>query len=192
MRKQPWWIIVLIGSIALPSLSGCRQGQGDGAVASADGAPQATPRIAVPSGTHMRVRLTTTVSSETARIGDAWSGVIVDPVRAGGREVLAAGTEVRGTVTGALEAKRGSRAMLDIVVEEITVDGRTVPLQNANLRGDAIEFTISPAAGKPMMFRGRVTGNTMEPRAEGGAVTGWSAVRTVPAPPSQAVIRSRG
>ena len=47
--------------------------------------------------------------------------------------------------------------------------------------------------GKAMLFRGRVTGNKMEPRAEaGGAMTGWGAVRTVPAPASQAVIRSRG
>jgi SAM-dependent methyltransferase len=74
-----------------------------------------------------------------------------------------------------------------------SIDGRTIPLQNANLRGDAIEFTISPENGKPMLFRGRVTGNTMEPRAgAGGAITGWSAVRTAPALPSQAVIRSRG
>lgn len=74
-----------------------------------------------------------------------------------------------------------------------SIDGRAIPLQKASLLGDAIEFTVSPEGGKPMLFRGRVTGNTMEPRAEaGGAMTGWSAVRTVPAPASQAVIRSRG
>jgi hypothetical protein len=76
----------------------------------------------------MTVRLTSTVSSETATVGDAWSGVIVNPVRADGREVLAAGTEVRGSVSGALEAKRGSRAMLDVVVEEVVVEGRALPL----------------------------------------------------------------
>lgn len=128
MKRHPGWIAALIAMMALPSLTGCRQGPDGGAVASADGSPDATPQIAVPSGTHLRVRLTTTVSSETARVGDAWSGVIVDPVRTDGREVLAAGTEVRGTVTGALEAKRGSRAMLDVVVEEVVVEGRTVPL----------------------------------------------------------------
>ena len=74
-----------------------------------------------------------------------------------------------------------------------SIDGRTIPLQKASLRGDAIEFTVSPEGGKAMLFRGRVTGNKMEPRAEaGGAITGWGAVRAVPAPASQAVIRSRG
>lgn len=128
MREHREWMVALVALMALPSLTGCGHGQGDGAVASAEGAPDVVRQLPVPSGTHMRIRLTTTVSSETARIGDAWSGVIVDPVRAGGREALAAGTEVRGTVTGALEAKRGSRAMLDIAVEEVVVEGRTVPL----------------------------------------------------------------
>lgn len=184
MRKQPWWIIVLIGSIALPSLSGCRQGQGDGAVASADGAPQATPRIAVPSGTHMRVRLTTTVSSETARIGDAWSGVIVDPVRAGGREVLAAGTEVRGTVTGALEAKRGSRAMLDIVVEEITVDGRTVPLNAVTepvIAGSPRARNLGGIAGGAAAgaLIGKAVGGDGKDAAIGGLIGGAAATGVV-------------
>ena len=71
------------------------------------------------------------------------------------------------------------------------VNGRTVPLQNATLRGDAIEFTVALDGGKPMLFRGRVNGDKMEPRAEAGAMTGWSAVRTSPAT-VPAVIRSRG
>jgi hypothetical protein len=74
-----------------------------------------------------------------------------------------------------------------------TVDGRTVPLHNASLRGDAIEFTIARDGQKPMLFRGRVNGNTMEPRADAaGGVTGWIAVRASLVPTSPAVIRSRG
>ena len=72
-----------------------------------------------------------------------------------------------------------------------TVNGRSVPLQNARLRGDAIEFTVALEGGKPMLFRGRVDGNKIEPRAEAGAMSGWSAVRTSPAT-IPAVIRSRG
>ena len=72
-----------------------------------------------------------------------------------------------------------------------TVNGRSVPLQNARLRGDAIEFTVALEGGKPMLFRGRVAGNKIEPRAEAGAMSGWSAVRTSPAT-IPAVIRSRG
>jgi protein-L-isoaspartate O-methyltransferase len=72
-----------------------------------------------------------------------------------------------------------------------SVNERSVPLQNATLRGDAIEFTVALDGGKPMLFRGRVDGNKIEPRAEAGAMSGWSAVRTSPAT-IPAVIRSRG
>lgn len=73
------------------------------------------------------------------------------------------------------------------------VDGRTVPLHNASLRGDEIEFTIVLEAGKPMLFRGRVNGDRIEPRAEADdAVTGWSAVRALPAAISRAPARRKG
>jgi SAM-dependent methyltransferase len=74
-----------------------------------------------------------------------------------------------------------------------TVDGRTVPLQNASLRGDEIEFTVAFDTGKSMQFRGRVNDGKMEPRADAGAMTGWSAVRTSTVPASRPVVlRSRG
>jgi len=73
-----------------------------------------------------------------------------------------------------------------------TVDGRTVPLHNASLRGDAIEFTIVLEAEKPMLFRGLVKGGTMEPRGEEtGAVSGWSAARQRPQPQPAARPASR-
>jgi hypothetical protein len=128
MKRNTWWIAALIAMMALPTLTGCRQGQDEGAIASADGSSARAPSFTLPSGTHLTVRLATTVSSETARVGDTWSGIVVNPVRAGGREKIPAGAEVRGTVTGALEAKRGSRAMLDVAVEEVVVDGRSVSL----------------------------------------------------------------
>lgn len=73
-----------------------------------------------------------------------------------------------------------------------TIDGRMVPLRDPKLRGDAIEFTVALGGQKPMLFRGRVNGNTIEPHAEGGGVTGWIAVRETPMQTSPAVIRSRG
>jgi predicted O-methyltransferase YrrM len=73
-----------------------------------------------------------------------------------------------------------------------TVDGRTVPLQNAILRGDAISFAIETGTGKPLEFHGRVIGNRMEPRADGGraALAGWSAVRARAAPASPLRVRN--
>ena len=72
-----------------------------------------------------------------------------------------------------------------------SLNGRSAPLTNARLRGDAIEFTVALDGEKPMLFRGRVKGDKIEPEAAVGAVSGWSAVRTSPAT-VPAVIRSRG
>ena len=77
-----------------------------------------------------------------------------------------------------------------------TIDGRSFPLSNASLRGDAVEFTVAVDAGKPMQFHGRVTGDRIEPHTEAvGAMQGWSATRTAPAPAAPAsgvVLKSRG
>ena len=64
-----------------------------------------------------------------------------------------------------------------------SVNGRTIPLRNASLRGDEIEFTVELAEGRPSTFRGRVDGNAIEPRAEAaGAPATWRATRTSAAP----------
>ena len=73
-----------------------------------------------------------------------------------------------------------------------TLNGRSVPLENASLRGDAIAFTVAGDGGKPMRLLGRVNGNTIKPQAEADGVTGWIAVRKTAVPSAPAVIRSRG
>jgi len=124
MMKRTMMIAALVAITTLPLLSGCRENRGASDGASAGFAQRAT----VPAGTHLSVELTSSVSSETAKVGDSWSGIIVSPVRAGGREVLGTGTEVRGTVTGAQGARRGSRAMLDVAIEEVVLEGRSLSL----------------------------------------------------------------
>ena len=87
------------------------------------------------------------------------------------------------------------RQQFQMIEGTATVNGRSVPLQKATLRGDEIEFTVALDSGKPMLFRGRVDGNTIEPRADAGAgaMTGWSAARLASPPATvPAVIRSRG
>jgi SAM-dependent methyltransferase len=54
------------------------------------------------------------------------------------------------------------------------VDGRTVPLRDARLRGGAIEFTVD-IGGTPTRFRGLVDGRRMQ-GSEPGA--GWQATRS--------------
>ncbi|MFA7429784.1 MAG: class I SAM-dependent methyltransferase [Rhodospirillaceae bacterium] len=49
-----------------------------------------------------------------------------------------------------------------IAGEAMTEGGRTLPLQNASLRGDEIRFTVAPEDGEPRTFAGRVNGDTIE------------------------------
>lgn len=179
MMKRTMMTAMLATIMALPLLSGCREGEGR----YADGGGFA-PRVALASGTHMTVRLTSSVSSETARVGDSWSGVVVHPVRAGGREVLPAGTGVRGTVTGAQEARRGSRAMLDVAIEEVVVDGRpwslpavTDPVIAGSPRARNLGAIAGGAAAGALI--GKAVGGDGKDAAIGGLIGGAAATGVV-------------
>lgn len=58
----------------------------------------------------MRVRMNQTISSETARVGDQFTTTVVDPVYAGGVEVIPAGSVINGQVTTVTRAARKSKA----------------------------------------------------------------------------------
>jgi hypothetical protein len=63
----------------------------------------------VNAGQVIRVRMNQTISSETARVGDQFSTTVVDPVYAGGREVIPAGSIVTGRVATVERARRQSK-----------------------------------------------------------------------------------
>ncbi|MBI5711479.1 MAG: hypothetical protein HZC42_14430 [Candidatus Eisenbacteria bacterium] len=89
-------------------------------------APQPqVPSITVPSGTAVKVTLASAISSETAQVGDSWTGVVKDAVVIDGRTVIPAGSTVSGTVTAAKDAAKGDRAMLDFGMATILVEGHT-------------------------------------------------------------------
>ena len=64
----------------------------------------------VSAGEVLRVRMNQTISSETARVGDTFSTTVVDPIYAGGVEVIPAGSIVSGRVTTVDRASRKSKA----------------------------------------------------------------------------------
>jgi len=79
----------------------------------------------VPAGTGITVKLDTQISSETANVGDSWSGTVSHAVIVGDRVVIPAGSTVTGTVTGAKAAHKGDRAMLDLGMSRVAVNGHT-------------------------------------------------------------------
>jgi len=79
----------------------------------------------VPSGTAVSVSVNTQISSETAQVGDSWTGVVKDAVMVDGRQVIPAGATVTGTVTQVTAAAKGSRASLDLAMSSINVEGHS-------------------------------------------------------------------
>jgi hypothetical protein len=64
----------------------------------------------VRAGETIRVRMNEQISSETARVGDRFTTKTVDPVYAGGTEVIPAGSTITGRVTSVTRAQGKSKA----------------------------------------------------------------------------------
>jgi hypothetical protein len=125
-------------------------------------------RPAVPEGTPLQIRLTSGISSETARAGDEWTGVVVNAVTVRGKEVVPAGSSVHGLVTSSLQARRGSRAMLDLDVQSVSLDGKDVGVH---------AVTEPVIAGSPRARNlGAIAGGVAAGALIGNAVGGDAAV----------------
>ena len=111
MRHSNW--IFLVALVAATGLWGCNEQQ-----VAQNGTNTTSNTMTVPSGTSLEVTLGTALSSETAGVGTAWSGTVLN-----GREGIPAGSSVAGTVTSVKPAKKGDRAMLDLGLTAITIGG---------------------------------------------------------------------
>jgi hypothetical protein len=120
MTMVSWAMLVA----ALWLLSSCNE-TGTVAEASSSGSgTYATPSPrSVQSGTRFEVSLGSNISSQTASIGDAWHGTVTENVATQNGGMIPAGSEVDGVVAAATPAERGSRAMLELGIRSIRVNG---------------------------------------------------------------------
>ena len=88
----------------------------------------ARPSVTVPAGTGVDVTVNAKITSETAQPGDAWSGVVKDPVVIGTSAPIPAGSTVNGVVEAVKPAKKGDRALLILAIRSITVNGKDIPI----------------------------------------------------------------
>ena len=108
--------------VAVAFLSGCRSDQATAqSGASGGSSTRGAADVNLPSGTSLDVTLTTPLTSETGRVGDAWTGALRDAIVLDGRNVLPAGSLVAGTVTSVTPARKDDRAMLDLELTSVTV-----------------------------------------------------------------------
>jgi len=113
--RYPVWIS-LFAVAATVVLSGCRSDQ-QGAQSSGDNTGASRwAHVTIPSGTSLAVTLGTSLSSESASVGDTWTGSVLT-----GRDGIPAGSAVSGTVSAVKAAQKGDRAMLDLALTSVNV-----------------------------------------------------------------------
>ena len=130
MRRSNW--ITFLALIAVAALVGCKSdqqvAQGSSTSSGSSSHSGYSAHVAdmnLPSGTSIDVTLGTNLSSESASVGDAWTGTVAQAVVLNGRTVAPAGSVAGGTVTGVKPARKGDRAMLDLGLSSFTVGDRT-------------------------------------------------------------------
>jgi hypothetical protein len=164
MRYARW--ISLVAVLSAAGLSGCNESQ----LAQNQTQNQVNTRT-VPSGTAVEVTLGTSLSSETAHTGTAWSGTVLNPAAG-----IPAGSAVDGTVTAVKAAKKGDRAMLDLGVNGITVSGHRYAVHAGSesiVAGSTRARNLGAIAGSAAA--GALIGTAVDHSTEGavvGAVVG--------------------
>lgn len=93
--------------------------------------PPARQPVVVPAGTQLSIEFTETITTRSARIGDAVRARLAAPLEAGGRTVAAAGAEVRGRVTDVFSGSReiGGTPRLSLAFSELVLaNGAVAPI----------------------------------------------------------------
>lgn len=167
-------LVALVAGSVLPSSAQTRRGRRRPRL----GKYSRPTTTAVPSnyytiqtGQIIRVRMNEQISSETARIGDRFTTTVVDPVYAGGVEVIPAGSTIGGRVTNVNRASRKSQA------GSIAVSFVSLHLPNGTTRAVNGSLTdMSANSGSNSDNEGQVSGRSAMKRnvvfIGGGAATG--------------------
>jgi hypothetical protein len=145
--------------------------------------PAPPPMAQLAAGTKMDMAATDTISSRTAKVGDAFSARVVEDVRnAAGRVVIPAGSLVNGRITDVKPSPNPSTpGTLTLSVASITVRGTSYPIDasvdsietvhkgRGITTGDAAKVGAGAAAGAIL---GRVLGGNKKGTIVGGVIGG--------------------
>jgi len=109
----------------------------------------------VPVGQQLDVRLQDTLSSGSSQVEDRFIATTIVDLLVDGREVIPAGSEMRGVVSGVNSAGRVDRkASMALIFDQITVNGRSysmrgtvTELEGEGYRGDAAKIGTGAGIG---------------------------------------------
>ncbi len=145
--------------------------------------PAPPPMARLAAGTHVDMAATDTISSRTAKAGDAFTARVVEDVRnPAGRVVIPAGSLVNGTISDVRPAPNPSTpGTLTLSVASITVRGKSYPIEasvdsletvhkgRGVTSGDAAKVGAGAVAGAVL---GRILGGNKKGTIVGGVVGG--------------------
>ena len=145
--------------------------------------PPAPTTATLPAGTHFDMAAGDTITSRTAKVGDAFTAHVVEDVKnAAGKVVIPAGSSVSGTITAVKPAPNPrTPGTLTLAVSSVTIRGTNYPLEatidsletvhkgRGVTTGDAAKVGAGAVAGAVL---GRVLGGNKRGTIIGGIVGG--------------------
>ena len=131
-------------------------------------APAAAPTATVSAGTGLKITMNSALTSETASMGQEWTGTIAEAVVVGKMAPFPAGSVVHGVVDGVKSAQKGDRAVLVLRVTSIEANGKS---HSISATGDSIVAGSTRARNVGAVAGGAAAGALIG-RAVGGSGKG--------------------
>ena len=148
-------------------------------------APTPTPKVTLPSGTQLSIRLTDELSSEKAQVGDVFHGSISAPITVDEQTVIPTTADVEGRVVDVKSAGRfAGGSVLTLELTKLTMNGRSYNLttsqwtRSGNGRGKSTAAKVGGGAAVGAVLGGIFGGGkgaAIGSVAGAGAGTGVSA-----------------
>jgi hypothetical protein len=183
MKANGW--TTLVAGLSVLALATCKPtGQAAETAATRTSKAPAVPATrTLTAGRQFTMATTQTISSQTAKSGDAFTATVVADVSDGaGRVTIPAGSEVSGTIPDVKSAPNpSSPGTLTLAVNSVTVAGRTYPIEatidsldtqrqgQGVSGGDLAKVGVGAAAGAIL---GRVIGKNTKGAVIGGIMGG--------------------
>lgn len=137
-------------------------------------------QTSLPTGTPLKVKLETTISTFSSHVGDPFRGRLIDPVALDGKTVLPAGAVVEGRVTKLNEPRRikgkptialfpehivlpsGDRVMLNAILVDTNMGKGTDVNEEGQFKGDGHDrkdqLWVAGGTGSGMLVGGLIGG----------------------------------
>jgi len=148
-------------------------------------APTPIPKVTVPTGTQLSIRLNDEVNSEKAQVGDVFHGSISSPITIDEATVIPTTADVEGRVVDVKSAGRfAGQSVLTLELTKLTMNGRSYNLQTSqwsksgNGRGKSTAAKVGGGAAVGAVLGGIFGGGkgaAIGAAAGAGAGTGVSA-----------------